>query len=570
MPTTGSPSALYMLPFDHRASFAHGLFGWTGALSRQQAEQIAAVKQVVYAALLQAIDDGVPRDRAALLVDEDFGRDILVDARARGLTTACPAEQSGQAEFEFQYGEDFARHIEAMDPAYCKVLVRYNPQGDAALNQRQAGRLRRLSDYLHRTGRGFLFELLVPPEPAQLAQVEHDTLAYDLTLRPSLVVAAIRELQDAGVEPDVWKVEGLDRREDGVAVAEIAQRGGRRGVTCIVLGRHAEEARVRRWLEVAASVPAFIGFAVGRSTFWEPLQDLLADRIDKQEAVAAIARTYRHWASVWEVARGERGHVGGERALAVEIYADVDALVHTEAERIVTLAGEAVAGRGRFLLALSGGATPRPLYELLAEPPFAARIDWSRVHVFWGDERCVPPDHPESNYRMVREALLGRVPIPAANVHRIAGEDEPHDAARAYEQTLRDYFHAAEGPPGRSFDLVLLGMGDDGHTASLFPGTPPVTETRRWVMANHVTRPRPMWRITLTPVVLDAAAAVTFLVAGADKARRLSEVIAGAGQPAVLPAQRIRPIHGALTWMVDAAAAAQLPRLPTQNDGERR
>ncbi|MDB4954060.1 MAG: hypothetical protein JWO36_1629 [Myxococcales bacterium] len=252
---------------------------------------------------MKEIDDGVSKERADLLVDEHFGREILADAHARGLKTACPVEKSGQAEFEFQYGEDFIRHVEAMDPTYCKVLVRYNPQGDAALNQRQAERLRRLSRYLNETRRRFLFELLVPAEPAQLAQVAHDTEVYDLTLRPSLAMTAMRELQDAGVEPDVWKVEGLDRRDDCAAVAQMAQRNGRSDVSCIVLGRHAEDAHVRRWLEVAASVPAFIGFAVGRTTFWEPLQNVLAGRIAKQEAIGAIARTYRRWVDTWEMAR---------------------------------------------------------------------------------------------------------------------------------------------------------------------------------------------------------------------------------------------------------------------------
>lgn len=303
-----------MMPFDHRGSFEHGLFGWTGALSPEQTAQIAAAKQIIYAAVLWAIAEGVPEKAAAVLVDEQFGREILADARARGLTTACPAEKSGEAEFQFEYGEDFARHIEAMDPTYCKVLVRYNPQGDAALNRRQAERLRRLSGYLDRTGRGFLFELLVPAEPAQLAQVGQDTTAYDLTLRPSLAVAAMRELQDAGVEPDIWKLEGLERRQDCLAVAETAQRDGRSEVSCIVLGHHAEDARVRRWLEVAATVPAFVGFAVGRTTFRQPLQDLLANRIGKADAVAAIARSYRGWADTWDKAR--RQHVSSEADVA--------------------------------------------------------------------------------------------------------------------------------------------------------------------------------------------------------------------------------------------------------------
>jgi 6-phosphogluconolactonase len=557
--------SLYMLPFDHRGSFETGLFGWTGALSDEQTAYIAASKELIYAAALEAIRGGVPLESAAILVDEQFGAAILADARKRGLTTACPAEKSGQAEFAFQYGEDFAQHIEAMDPTYCKVLVRYNPEGDAQLNGRQAGRLLRLSEYLHRVGRGFLFELLVPAEPAQLERVAGDANAYDVELRPSLVARAIRELQDAGVEPDVWKIEGLDRRKDCVEVGRIVQRGGRSGVSSIVLGRHGEEGRVLHWLEVAAGIPEFIGFAVGRSTFWDPLKAFLAGRIAKQDAVLAIARSYRHWVDTWEAAREKARE--SERPIDVAIFSDDDALMRAEAERAVMLAREAIAARGRFLLALSGGSTPRRLYELLSRPPFVERIDWSRVQVFWGDERCVPPDHPESNYRMAREALLDRVPIPKENVHRIRGEDEPPHAAQAYEQVLRGFFGQAEGPPERSFDEVLLGMGNDGHTASLFPGTPPVTEERRWVMAEHIEQPQAMWRITLTPVVINAAADVTFLVAGGNKAERLSEVLEGGPRDHPLPAQLIRPKHGSLHWMVDAAAGARLRKTPMSGLG---
>ncbi|HEY3803960.1 MAG TPA: DUF2090 domain-containing protein [Kofleriaceae bacterium] len=289
---------LYMLPFDHRASFEHGLFGWSGPLSREQAAQIGASKQVVYEGLLAAIDAGVSRTRAAVLVDEQFGRAILADARASGLVTACPVEKSGQAELDFEYGDDYARHIESMNPTYCKVLVRYNPHGDAALNRRQRDKLRALSAYLHRSRRRFLFELLVPAEPDQLALLD-----YDLELRPKLAVAAMRELQDAEVEPDVWKLEGFDRRDDCLAAAETARRDGRRDVTCIVLGRHADDARVQHWLDVAATVPVFVGFAVGRSTFWQPLQDLLAERMDRADAVLAIAHDFRRWVDTWTAAR---------------------------------------------------------------------------------------------------------------------------------------------------------------------------------------------------------------------------------------------------------------------------
>jgi myo-inositol catabolism protein IolC len=235
---------LYILPFDHRGSFVTAILGFSGPLSTEHVARVAAAKQLIFEAVLEAIRDGVALDRAAILVDEQFGATILADAHARGLTTACPAEKSGQAEFAFEYGEEFAQHVEAMNPTYCKVLVRYNPEGDSSRNERQAAQLRRLSEYLHRAGRGFLFELLVPPEPAQLERVANESDAYDVEVRPSLMAAAIRGLQDAGVEPDIWKVEGLDRRDDAVEVVDAARRQGRNHVRCIVLGRHGEERRV--------------------------------------------------------------------------------------------------------------------------------------------------------------------------------------------------------------------------------------------------------------------------------------------------------------------------------------
>lgn len=242
----------------------------------------------------------------------------------------------------------------------------------------------------------------------------------------------------------------------------------------------------------------------------------------------------------------------------VEVFSDTSQLVRAEAERIVMLASDAIDARGRCLVALSGGSTPRPLYELLSTAPFAARIDWSRMHLFWGDERCVPPDHSDSNYRMTREALIDHVPLPPENVHRIRGEDPPEQAASEYERVLRTFF-GRDDLPARTFDLVLLGMGRDGHTASIFPGTAAMTETRRWAMAVHVESPRAMWRVTLTPVVLNAAADVTFLVAGEDKAPRLREVLeSNVERRAALPAQLVRPARGALHWMVDAAAGADL------------
>jgi myo-inositol catabolism protein IolC len=300
---TGYMRPLYLLPFDHRASYISGLFGWKEPLNVEQVVTIANSKQVIYAGFQRAIADQVPKDRVGLLVDEEFGAAILRDAVSKGYITVASVEKSGQEEFEFAYGEDFAQHIEAFHPTFAKVLVRYNPEGDASLNQRQAGRLKRLSDYLHQAQTLFMFELLVPASSMQLEQFEGDTNAYDLELRPRLMMQAIQALQDAGVEPDVWKVEGLDRQEDAVKVVEIARRGGRNSVGLIVLGRGAERGRVERWLKTAASVPGFIGFAVGRTSFWQPLVDVEAKRISQEEAAIRIARNFEAWIRIFEETR---------------------------------------------------------------------------------------------------------------------------------------------------------------------------------------------------------------------------------------------------------------------------
>ncbi len=302
--TIGFDRDLYVLPFDHRGSFETKMFGWEGPLTAEQTAQIAAAKQVIYDGFKGAVVAGVPKEKAGILVDEEFGAAILRAAAAEGYATACPAEKSGQAEFDFEYGDDFARHIEMFDPTFCKVLVRYNPEGDQALNRRQAARLRRLSEYLHRKrGSRFMFELLVPAEKAQLQLLEDDKKAYDLELRPRLMVEAIRELQDAGVEPDVWKIEGLDRREDCEGIVAAARRDGRDRVGCIILGRGEDEKKVREWLMTAAGVPGFIGFAVGRTDFWEPLVGWRSKQTTREQAVAEIARRYHEFVDIFEKAR---------------------------------------------------------------------------------------------------------------------------------------------------------------------------------------------------------------------------------------------------------------------------
>jgi myo-inositol catabolism protein IolC len=306
MTTLGYNQPLYVLPFDHRGSFQTKMFGWTGKLSADQTAEIAATKQVIYDAFKASIQAGVDKQKAGILVDEQFGAAILRDAAANGYTTACPAEKSGQEEFDFEYGEDFAKHIEAFHPTFCKVLVRYNPEGDRALNQSQAARLRRLSEYLHSHGRSrFMFELLVPAEKEQLDRLKGDKKAYDSQLRPRLMVQTIQELQDAQVEPDVWKIEGLDNREDCERVVAAAHRGGRDQVGCIILGRGENDQKVREWLSIAATVPGFIGFAVGRTSFWDPLVQLRAKQITPDAAVAEIARRYREFVGIFENARAK-------------------------------------------------------------------------------------------------------------------------------------------------------------------------------------------------------------------------------------------------------------------------
>lgn len=304
MTPRGFDGPLYVLPFDHRGSFETGMFGWHGALDDEQTAQIAEAKQVIYDGFQAGLNASVNRHEAAILVDEQFGAAILQDAAAKGYHFACPAEKSGQDEFDFEYGDDFAAHIEKFHPTFAKVLVRYNVDDDAAMNFRQRERLKRLSDYLQAAGRSlFMFELLVPATKDQLAKVMGDKKAYDLAVRPGLMEQAITALQDAGVEPDVWKIEGLDRPEDCEWMVATARRRGREKVGCIILGRGESDEHVEKWLTTAAGVPGFIGFAVGRTDFWDPLVEWRDKKKSRDQAVAEIAKRYKHFVDVFQQAR---------------------------------------------------------------------------------------------------------------------------------------------------------------------------------------------------------------------------------------------------------------------------
>jgi myo-inositol catabolism protein IolC len=297
---SGYAKPLHILPFDHRHSYITGVFHWQEPLTPGQVAEIVASKQVIYDGFKAAVSGNAERDRAGILVDEAFGAALLRDAAAHGYVTCVSTEKSGQDEFDFEYGDAFARHIQAVNPTFAKVLVRYNPEGDAAMNARQVERLRRLSDYLAETKRLFMFELLVPPTDTQLKRLGGSRAAYDRELRPTLMIDTIHALQDAGVEPDIWKIEGLDRREDCETVVESARRGGRTTVGCIVLGRGSDEQAVVRWLTVAAGVQGFIGFAVGRTTWLDAVTKWRALTIGRETAVARIAKRFREWAAIFE------------------------------------------------------------------------------------------------------------------------------------------------------------------------------------------------------------------------------------------------------------------------------
>jgi myo-inositol catabolism protein IolC len=301
--TLGYDRSLYILAFDHRGSFQKKFFGVTGEPNAEETARIVDAKTVIFEGALRALGEGASRESAGILVDEQFGAAILEDARRRGIATACTVEKSGQAEFDFEFGDAFGAHIEDFDPTFAKVLVRYNPEGDLVLNARQRVRLRRLSDWLHERGRKLLFELLVPAEKAQLAEVGGDAVRYDVELRPRLVLQTMAELQDAGIEPDLWKIEGLDRSEDCRRVAEQARAGGREHVTCIVLGRGADEERVIHWLEQAAGVPGFVGFAVGRTLWWNELVAYVGGEIDRSAAAERIADNYHRMVEAWTRSR---------------------------------------------------------------------------------------------------------------------------------------------------------------------------------------------------------------------------------------------------------------------------
>jgi myo-inositol catabolism protein IolC len=299
----GYDGKLYILAFDHRGSFQKKMFGIEGDPDGEQTKTIADAKHLIFEGMELASERGLDPAAAGVLIDEQFGGEIPKQAKSEGLKLAMPVEKSGQEEFDFQYDEQFGDHIEQFDPDFSKVLVRYNPEGDEEMNERQLGRLKELADWLHEHDRLFLFELLVPATDDQLEKAGGDTDRYDAELRPELMQRAIHQIQDFGVDVDIWKIEGVDRREDAEMLAEATRRGeGRENVRSVLLGRGASDEKVDHWLRQAAGVEGFIGFAIGRSIWWDPLKAFLGGDLERSAAAEQIADNYLRFVRVYDEA----------------------------------------------------------------------------------------------------------------------------------------------------------------------------------------------------------------------------------------------------------------------------
>jgi myo-inositol catabolism protein IolC len=302
----GYDGKLFILAFDHRGSFQKKMFGIEGDPDEKQTETISDAKHLIWEGMQAAAEKGLDQHASGVLVDEQFGapRNVPHEAKERGFKLAMPVEKSGQNEFDFQYGDDFGAHIEKFDPDFSKVLVRYNPDDpDREMNERQLGRLKRLADWLHEHDRKFLFELLVPATDDQLEKVGGDSDRYDTELRPELMRRAIEAIQAFGVEVDIWKIEGVDERSDCEMLAKQTRSGeGRENVVCVVLGRGASDDKVDQWLRAGAPVEGYIGFAIGRSIWWDALKGFLDGSIERADAAQQIADKYLRFVRVYQEA----------------------------------------------------------------------------------------------------------------------------------------------------------------------------------------------------------------------------------------------------------------------------
>jgi len=299
----GYDGRLFVLAADHRGSLKEKMFGITGreADAEEQA-RLNEAKLVVWEGFCKAVAEGIPTSEAGILLDEETAAAVARVAAGAGVLLAMPVEKSGQDIFDFEFGEDFGSHVEDFDPNFTKVLVRWNPGDEPAVKREQAERLRRLGEWLHGRNRKYLFELLVLPTRRQLALVSGNATDYDAHVRPALMLEAIYEIQEAGIEPDVWKIEGVDARGDCELISRLIRREGRHGVKAVVLGRGADEAQVEHWVRTGAGVPGYVGFAIGRTIWWDPVAGWKDGTLGRRQAVEAIAATYRRFVDVYQEA----------------------------------------------------------------------------------------------------------------------------------------------------------------------------------------------------------------------------------------------------------------------------
>ena len=291
----GYNKPLYILPFDHRSSFTKGMFGEEGKISEETKSKVKEAKKIIYEAFQKGIDLGIPKEGAAILVDEEYGAEILIDARDKAYTTILTTEKSGQEVFDFEYGNKFGEHIKKLNPTFVKALVRYNPEGKSDENKIQLEKLKKLSDFCHQNGFKLLIEPLIPPTLDDLKNSHGDKSIFDREIRPELAVEMIKEFQDAGVEPDIWKIEGLSDKLEYQHVVHQAKSNGRDEVGVVILGRGESKEKVIEWIKAGRDVNGVVGFAVGRTIFWQPLIDFKNEKITREEAIDQIANNYLYF-----------------------------------------------------------------------------------------------------------------------------------------------------------------------------------------------------------------------------------------------------------------------------------
>ena len=296
----GWKKPLYILPFDHRNTFFKELFSSSGLLNNNQIEIIKHAKQLIYDAFLMCIESGVPKEYAAILVDEQYGNEIILNAKSRGITVCINVERSGQHELDFEYGNEFTEHIKKYSPTFCKVLVRYNPDSDKELNKRQLQKLAIISYFCKENGYKYLVEVLIPPTDKQIEEFKKDYFKFDTTMRPKLTVKTIQEMQNNNVEPDVWKIEGLFNKQDYVHAVKQAREGSREQVGIIILGKGDSKEHVEKWISEGAQVEGVIGFAVGRTVFLEPIKEYIKEIINKEKCIEKIHDNFMYYYKLFE------------------------------------------------------------------------------------------------------------------------------------------------------------------------------------------------------------------------------------------------------------------------------